>query len=92
MKPRITYFEEYRTTGGWIWREEHDDPITGERVSTGYRTNGNGEGLWVHTGDGPWTSDKQILGLTQYSLPADRTKARAKVNRQMMQYYEEAQQ
>jgi len=74
MKPRITYFDEYHTNGGWIWGVEADDSITGAPTVTQYRTNSNSEGLWI---DG-----QQRLGTTQYRLDTDRKKARAQVYRQ----------
>jgi len=42
-----------------------------------YRTNGNGEGLWIWVDyKANW---KQIVGTSQFSLPKDRKKAYRKI-------------
>ena len=75
MKPRITEFTE-GSNGAWYWTVEYDG-VPGidhfDRVERHYHTNRDGEGLW--------RGDRQILGTCQFSLPADRKRARAKVYR-----------
>jgi hypothetical protein len=69
MKPRITEFEQ-GPFGCWYWTVEYDSP-DGTRSQRRYRTNNEHEGLWE--------DDRQVLGLAQFSLPHDRTRARRKV-------------
>lgn len=58
-KPIITNLTTYRD-GGWQWKVTSESQISDELITTKYRTNYEGEGLWC---DG-----KQILGTCQFSL------------------------
>ena len=52
--------------GGWVW-EVNDDGVTRR-----YRTDSDGEGLWIWIEDGPSVSWKQLRGHLQAHYPASR--------------------
>lgn len=81
MKTTLVEFKPYGN--GWEWTERRE-------VRWGYgpteirlvpcRTNPEGEGFWENDSFG---NEKQVLGTTQYKLPHDRKRARAKVAREL---------
>lgn len=75
---------------GWEFDITSTDPLTDKRGSTTYRTNGEGDGLWVYMPrNDAWEVDgspiyewRQQLGTCQFSLPESRSAAYAKVRRE----------
>ena len=63
---------------GWQWTQTNTNYID-ERVTTTYRTNREGGGLWaVGSYEGKWAhnyEDKQIRGTCQFSLSSNRRTA-----------------
>lgn len=79
VKVHITDLERYGDHG-WSWTVDADDPyaLPEQWGGTRYRTNGEGDGLWV-VGE---LEDKQVSGTCQFSLPAKKSAARSKLYRE----------
>ena len=71
---------------GWIWDVGVENPMNGFIEQTEYRTNSEGDGLWVcGSYEGKWANnyqDKQVAGTCQFSLPRNKRAARSKLYRQ----------
>jgi len=75
---KISNLVKYRDNG-WEWNITTVEPYSEETEASNYRTNGEGDGLWI------WNESnneyRQILGHCQFSLPTDRAAAYAKIRR-----------
>jgi len=83
-KPSITLerYGEY----GWEFSVTITDDLTDKPVTSRFRTNPRGDGLWQYLRSSAWYPDgspvmeyRQIEGTCQFRLPADRKRAYDKI-------------